>query len=200
MEPNTAEVTTSGMAKPGAPTLVYAPMARALHWVTATLVFVMVPLGLYMAWRGDATNFDATTTRLYDLHKLFGMVTLLVVVARLIYRVRKGAPPDEPTLEWWQKAAAHLTHWGLYGLLLAIPMLGWVAVSMYDARSIFGLFSLPALVAKNADASSFVFALHYYAAMLLTAMVVAHIGAGLYHHLIRRDGVLRRMLPGLKPR
>lgn len=199
-EPNPAKIPSPSKASTGAPDLVYAPVARAFHWVTVALVLVMVPLGLYMAWRGNATNFDLTTTRLYDLHKLFGIVTLLVVLGRLAYRFRNGAPPDEPTLEWWQKAASHLTHWGLYGLLIAIPMLGWIAVSLYDARSIFGLFSLPALVAKNQDASNFVFALHFYAAMLLLAMVVAHVGAALYHHLIRGDGVLRRMLPGLKPR
>lgn len=200
MVPNPAKVPKSANETSAAPALVYAPTARAFHWATVALVSVMLPLGLYMAWRGNATNFDATTARLYDLHKLLGILTLGVVIGRLAYRLANGAPPDEPTLEWWQKAASHLTHWGLYGLLVAIPMLGWLGVSLYDARSIFGLFSLPALAAKNTDASNLVFALHFYAAMLLAAMVMAHIGAALYHHLIRKDGVLRRMLPGLKHR
>ena len=194
MEPNTANT------RPMASELVYAPVARALHWLTLAFVAVLVPLGLYMAWRGNATNFDALTARLYDVHKLLGFMLLWLVVARLVYRVRNGAPPDEPTLEWWQKAAAHLTHWGLYGLLLAIPLLGWVGVSYYDARSIFGLFNLPSLAAKNEAMSEQVFLWHYRAAMLLVLMIAAHIGAALYHHLIRGDGVLRRMLPALKPR
>ena len=180
--------------------LVYAPPARAFHWVTLAFVAVLLPLGLYMAWRGNATNFDATTARLYDLHKLLGFVLLWLVVARLFYRLRNGAPADEPTLEWWQKAAAHLTHWGLYALLLAIPLLGWFGVSFYDARNIFGVFDLPALARKNQATSELVFLLHYWAAMLLALMVVAHVGAGLYHHIIRGDGVLRRMLPALKRR
>ncbi len=197
---NPAPVPTQAPVPPRAPDLVYAPPARALHWATVALVFVMVPLGLYMAWRGNATNFDAITARLYDLHKLLGILTLVVVISRLTYRLRNGAPPDEPTLAGWEKVASHATHWGLYGLLIAIPMLGWIGVSLYDARSVFGLFSLPALAAKNTEASNFVFALHFYAAMLLVAMVAGHIGAALYHHVIRRDGVLRRMLPGLKRR
>ena len=180
--------------------LVYSPAARALHWLTVAAIAIMVPLGLYMVWRGNATNFDATTNRLYDLHKLFGFLTLWLVVVRLAYRLHNGAPPDEPTLEWWQKAASHLTHWGLYGLLLLIPLLGWLGISLYDARSIFGLFSLPSLVSKNQDASTLIFALHYYAALLLLAMLAAHIGAAIFHHFIRGDGVLRRMLPGLKRR
>ena len=180
--------------------LAYAPVARAFHWATLALVVILVPLGLYMSWRGNATNFDVTTGRLYDLHKLLGFLTLWVVIARLTFRIRNGAPPDEPTLEPWQKAASHMTHWGLYALLLTIPVLGWVGVSYYDARSIFGIFNLPALAGKNESAANTAFMLHYWAAMLMVAMVAMHVGAALFHHLVRGDGVLRRMLPGLRQR
>lgn len=185
-------------ARPDAGDLVYSPTARRFHWLTVAFVAVMIPLGLYMVWRGGVTQFDALTGRLYDVHKLLGFLLLLLVLARLVYRLRNGAPPDEPTLEWWQKAAAHLTHWGLYGLLLAVPVLGWVGVSLYGARGIFGLVSLPPLTGVDQDASVFVFRIHFWAAMLMLAMIGAHVGAALFHHVIRKDGVLRRMLPGLK--
>ncbi|MEZ5852263.1 MAG: cytochrome b [Hyphomicrobiaceae bacterium] len=179
---------------------VYSPVARGFHWLTVAAVFVMIPLGLYMVWRGKVTNFDATTGQLYDVHKLLGFSTLILVVARLAYRLKNGAPPDEPTLEWWQKAGAHLTHWSLYGLLLAMPLLGWLGVSLYGARSIFGLFSLPSLAAQDQAASETVFFVHFLAAMLLLLLIGAHVGAALFHHFIRKDGVLRRMLPGLPRR
>lgn len=186
-------------SKPPAADLVYAPTARRFHWLTVLLVAVLVPLGLYMVWRGKISNFDTTTGQLYDLHKMLGFLLLWVMIMRLAWRVKNGAPPDEPTLEWWQKAASHLTHWGLYALLIAIPMLGWIGVSLYGARSIFGLWSLPALVPQNQDQATFVFLLHFWAAMLLVAMIGAHVGAALFHYFIRKDGVLRRMLPGLPP-
>ena len=179
---------------------VYSPAARALHWLTVAFVAVQVPLGLYMVWRGNATNFDPATGRLYDLHKLLGFLLLIVVVARLAYRLGQGAPADEPTIEGWQKAASHLTHWTLYGLLVAVPVLGWLGVSLYGARSIFGLFSLPPLASENQDASTTVFMIHFYAALLMTGLVAMHVGAAFFHHFIRRDSVLRRMLPGLKRR
>ncbi len=179
--------------------LVYSPTARFFHWATVAFITVQLPLGLYMVWRGAATNFDATTNWLYDLHKLLGFILLWFVVARLVYRLSHGAPPDEPTLEWWQKAAAHLNHWGLYVLLLLVPLLGWIGISLYGARTIFGLFSLPPLANQDQKAAETVFWLHYWAAMLVLAMVAIHISAALFHHLIRRDGVLRRMLPGLNP-
>jgi cytochrome b561 len=179
-------------------TPVYSPTARHFHWLTAGLIFIMLPLGFYMAYRGNTLNiWDATTNRLYSLHKLLGMVILLLVIARLIYRFRNGAPKDEPTLEPWQKAASHATHWSLYALLILMPLGGWLGVSLYGARDIFGLFSLPALAAQDQAAASRIFFLHFLGGLAILGLLGAHVGAALYHHFIRKDGVLRRMLPGI---
>jgi cytochrome b561 len=178
----------------------YSKAARQFHWITAGFVFIMIPVGIYMVNRGAATNFDAFTNTLYSNHKLAGFILLWIVVARLVYRFVKGAPPDEPTLEPWQKAASHLTHWGLYGLLLAVPLLGWLGVSYYDARGVPGGFSLPALVSKDEKTAETVFMLHKFGAILIGLAVLAHVGAALYHHVIRKDNVLRRMMPGIEKR
>jgi cytochrome b561 len=178
----------------------YSAGARHFHWITAAFVFVMVPAGVYMTMRGEATNFDALTNTLYSWHKLGGFTLLWIVVARLAYRFSKGAPPDEPTLEPWQKVASHLTHWGLYGLLLAVPLLGWIAVSLYPALGIPGGLSLPALTSPDDKMAARVFTLHKAGAILLAFIVLTHLGAALFHHVIRKDNVLRRMLPGLKQR
>jgi cytochrome b561 len=178
----------------------YARGARHFHWITAAFVFIMVPVGLYMTYRGETTNFDALTNTLYANHKLGGFILLWIVVARLVYRFTKGAPPDEPTLEPWQKLVAHLTHWGLYGMLLAVPLLGWLGVSYYPALGLPGGLNLPGLVTPNEKTAETVFMFHKLGAILLTLMVLMHIGAALFHHVIRKDNVLRRMLPGIKPR
>lgn len=179
---------------------VYTPTARRFHWYTVAFLAVQIPLGLYMVQRGEATNFDAITGKLYDGHKLLGFLILLLVAARLIYRLTHGAPPDEPTIEPWQKAAAHFNHWGLYVLLMVVPVLGWVGVSYYGARTIFGLFSLPPLAAENQDTATTVLLVHKWAAFVLIATAGVHVGAALFHYFIRKDGVLSRMLPMLKKR
>jgi cytochrome b561 len=187
--------------QPRPETNVYSPTARRLHWWTVALVAILIPLGFGMAYRGNTLNiWDGTTNALYNLHKALGFVVLWLVVYRLYYRLRNGAPPDEPTLEWWQKAASHVTHWGLYGLLIVMGLLGWHGVSRYGARGIIGPISLPPLGGQDQAAASTVFYLHFLGGLLLTAMIAAHVGAALFHHLIRKDGVLRRMLPSLKPR
>lgn len=177
---------------------IYSPAARSFHWWTVIFLAVQIPLGLYMVYRGDVTNFDALTGSLYDTHKLIGFILLWLVVVRLIYRLTHGAPPDEPTLEAWQKGAAHANHWTLYLLLLVVPILGWVGVSLYGARTIFGVISLPALATQNQAAATSVLAYHRWAAFAIIAVAAAHVGAALFHYFIRKDGVLQRMLPMLR--
>ena len=98
----------------------YSVAARRFHWWTVALLAVQIPFGLAMVYRGKGLNvWDATTNWLYSSHKLLGLIILLVVVARLSYRLTRGAPADEPTLEPWQKGVSHATHWLLYLLLIA---------------------------------------------------------------------------------
>jgi cytochrome b561 len=178
----------------------YSSKARYFHWVTAAFVFTMIPVGIYMVYRGEVTKFDALTNILYDSHKLAGFTLLFIVIARMAYRFTKGAPPDEPSLAWWQKTAAHLTHWGMYGLLLAVPLMGWLGVSLYPALSIHGWFSLPGLISPDQKMAGTVFFLHKLGAILLGLAVFTHVGAALFHHFIRKDNVLRRMLPKIRAR
>jgi cytochrome b561 len=178
----------------------YTSTARRLHWWTVALLLVMFPLGFGMHYRayklGGKGVWDGLTDALYTSHKAIGFLVLLLVVARLAYRLMRGAPADEPTLEPWQKLASHVTHGALYVLLLVVPLLGLRGVSQYGARNIYGPISLPPIAAEaDAAASGFTFWLHWITAVALLALIGAHVGAALFHHFIRKDGVLQRMLP-----
>jgi cytochrome b561 len=175
----------------------YSTAARHFHWWTVALVAIQVPVGLYMAYRGHALNiWDGLTNALYSSHKTLGLVILALVVARLLYRLVHGAPDDEPTLEWWQKAASHVTHWSLYLLLILVPLVGWLGISLYGAREVFGIATLPPLAAPDSEAAGPVLMLHRYLALLTIALIAMHVGAAVVlHYFIRRDGVLARMLP-----
>jgi cytochrome b561 len=177
---------------------IYSPRARRFHWWTAALILIQVPLGLYMSYRGNVQGiFDDLTNNLYSSHKLIGIIIFVVVVARLAYRLTHGAPADEPTLEWWHKAGSHFNHWGLYLLLLVTPIAGYVGISQYPALSIFGI-PLPGIVAADQDAASRTFMIHFWLAFVFVAFVAMHIGAALYHYVIRKDNVVTRMLPSLR--
>jgi cytochrome b561 len=175
----------------GEPT--YSLAARRLHWWTVLFVVLQIPVGLFMVRYGAATQFAEPTGKLYDGHKLTGALILLLVLSRLAYRLAKGAPPDEPTLELWQKAASHATHWGLYLLLIVVPVLGYVATSYYGEIAPFG-FRLPKVTATDQGVAEKIYHWHALAAYALILLIGMHIGAALFHYFIRKDGVLRRML------
>ncbi len=177
------------------PAAVYSPAARLFHWTTFAFVAGMIPVGVIMADRGARNVWDATTNFLYSSHKLAGFTLLFILTARLAYRLVKGAPPDEPTLEPWQKTIAHLTHWGLYAVLFVQVLSGWTGVSLYPSLEVFGLFSLPGIVSPDQARAETAFMVHRISGFILMALLAAHIGASLFHHFIRKDGVLRRMLP-----
>jgi cytochrome b561 len=178
---------------------VYSAGARHMHWATAGAILVMVPLGLAMTYRGNTLNiWDGLTDALYSSHKVLGFLVLWLVSGRLAYRLLRGAPPDEPTLLWWHKAASHLVHWLLYGLLIVVPLLGWTGVSLYPSLTVFGLVDLPALARPDEDLAKTVLSVHGKLAIAMALLACGHVAAALYHHFIRKDGVLRRMLPRLR--
>lgn len=175
----------------------YRPVARLFHWLTVGIVLCMAPVGLYMTYRGNTLNiWDGLTNTLYSSHKLTGIFLLMLVILRLGYRLKNGAPPDEPSLEGWQKAASHLTHWSLYGLLLAVPLAGWIGISLFPSLGVFGLFNLPGLVSPDKDRAALAFMFHKWLGILMGVLILTHVSAALFHYFIRKDGVLRRMLPG----
>ena len=171
----------------------YSKAARRFHWWTVALIAIQAPLGFCMVYRGGTLNiWDAITNTLYNAHKLIGIVIFFLVLARLAYRLTQGAPADEPTIEWWQKAAAHATHWSLYLLLLLVPIVGYLGISLYPALDVFGI-PLPSIAPANQEAAERVFFLHWVGAVLILLLVSAHVGAALFHYFIRKDGVLQRM-------
>lgn len=184
------------MADMTTPARFYSAVARQFHWWTVAFVLVMIPTGLWMAARAEANLFDDFTNRLYDIHKLTGFLLLWLVLSRLIYRLAKGAPPSEPTLTAVQKGLSHAVHWLLYGLLIVVPVLGWLGVSLYPALGIGGLFSLPALTSPDQAASERVLSLHKTLALVTIGLIAVHLAAALFHRFVVKDGFFQRMWPG----
>ena len=147
----------------------YSTVARRFHWWTFALLAVQIPVGLFMVRYGAATNFAEPTGKLYDGHKILGLVILLLVVARLIYRLAHGAPPDEPTLQPWEKVVSHITHWAIYALLITVPLIGWLAISYYGPFAPFGI-KLPSLAAQDDARATQMFFAHMVAAYVLMGL------------------------------
>lgn len=172
----------------------YSVTARRFHWWTVAFLAVQIPIGVAMVYRGKGLNlWDAVTNWLYSTHKLLGLIILFVVLARLAYRFTRGAPPDDPTLELWQKGVAHATHWLLYLLLIVVPIGGFIGITLYPALDVHG-FTLPALASPDQQTAERVFFWHMLGAFAIVLLAGMHVAGALFHYVIRRDGVLQRML------
>jgi cytochrome b561 len=171
----------------------YTPVARFLHWLIAALVLFMLPLGIVIAneWGGPAQTF------LYNLHKSIGAMLIPLVIIRLLYRLTHKPPPLPDDLHPLQRFAAHATHWALYALILAQPIVGYIMTSAYPAPvPFFGLFNLPAIWPENRALSTQLSAIHLYIGIAIVVVAAMHIGAALHHHFVRKDRILMRMISG----
>jgi cytochrome b561 len=142
---------------------------------------------------------NTPVTTLISLHFSFGVLILAAIVVRLAWRVIHGEPAPERGVPPWQVHAARVIHWLLYLLLVVVPVLGWINASYRDMPvTFFGLVQVPQLVAAHDAAWRWTGDIHVLVAeYAILPLVGLHVAAALYHHFIRRDRVLQRMLPGV---
>jgi cytochrome b561 len=178
---------------PAAVAPAYTTTARSLHWVTALVILLMIPLGVVIAkdWGGRLQD------GLYGLHESLGTLLIPIMVARVVHRLRNPPLPLPDDIPAPQRFTAHATHVGLYALLLAQPVVGWIATSAYRAPIVvLDLFTLPPIAPENRAFSDELFLVHRAMGLAIAGLVAMHIGAAVHHRLVRRDQVLMRMIKG----
>ena len=174
----------------------YGYISKYFHWIMGIIIIGMIILGLYMS---DLPKSDEKFYY-YGLHKSFGALVLILFFARLIWR-QITIQPNLLGNNKLEKRAAKAGHFVLYALMILMPLTG-VLMSQgygYDV-SFFGLFVLPTLMGKNPELGALFKDMHEIFSNGLIAILVIHVAAALWHHFIRKDNTLRRMLPGFCPK
>jgi cytochrome b561 len=174
----------------------FTPLQRVLHWVTAVGVLAMLFIGV-----GMVSTVMPKYLTLVSIHKPLGIAILLLVLIRLGVRLRRGAPPLPADLPEPLKLAAHLSHYLLYALLIAMPLIGWgmLSAAAYPVRLYPGLY-LPAILPQSDRLHAILWDAHFYLAFVFFALVLLHIAAALFHLLVRKDGVFETMVSDAAPR
>lgn len=169
----------------------YTLVQKTLHWSIALAVIGALAGGELIHWLDNGSFKD----QVYFLHKSTGILILALMVARVVARLFHGAPALPAEIPGWQRRVSGLTHFLLYALLVTMPLVGWAATSAYPAPlPFYGLFDIPALVGADRALSEQLFAIHRYMGRAILALVVMHIGAALFHGLVKKDGVFQRMV------
>jgi cytochrome b561 len=168
-------------------------VSQAFHWIIVLLILGLAVVGLTL----DELPRSPKYFWVYTAHKSMGITVLALMLLRLGWRLYAGAPAPVPGTPAWQRAAAALSHWGLYGLAIAMPLSGWLYDSASGLRPFewFGLFPMPKLVPPSESLADTAHDWHETLFWVLVALIAVHASAALYHHLFRRDATLARMLP-----
>jgi cytochrome b561 len=171
----------------------WGPVSQGLHWLIVALLVVLSVVGLSL----DSLPRSPKYFWVYDLHKSTGLTLLALVLLRIGWRLYAGAPRPVPGTPAWQARAASATHWLLYGLILAMPLSGWLYDSASGLRPLrwYGLAEVPKLSAPDEALSDAAHGAHEWLFWLLLVVALGHAAAALHHHLFKRDDTLRRMLP-----
>lgn len=165
--------------------------ARWLHWLMAVMILAMLFIGV-----GMVTSVSARPW-LIDLHRPLGIAILVLVILRLRNRLRSRPVALPPALPRWQKAAARASHWLLYGMMLAMPLIGWAMLSAGGFPvQLSESFVLPPIAPQNTTLYAALRFAHSWLGYLLFATILLHVSAALMHAWVYRDGVFPAMAKG----
>lgn len=165
--------------------------SRILHWFMAIAILFMFCLGITMI----NMRLSPEKLEMFMVHKSTGMLLLLAVIIRVLWRII-NPPPKFPTfISRNQQQMVRLGQMLMYILLFCIPISGWVINSAANfPLHWFGLFQIPAITEPNIAVEEMAKTVHFTLICILGVLILGHVAAALHHHFILKNDVLRRML------
>lgn len=164
-----------------------------LHWFTLIL---LVAVYSFIELRELFPKGTEPRELMKTIHYMLGLTVLLTVVVRLYFRISSHAPAIRPAPHWLLHRVVQGSHLLLYAFMLGMPIAGWLMLSAAGKPVPFYGLELPPLLAENKDLADSIKATHKTIGNVGYALIALHALAALYHHHIRRDNTLLRMLPG----
>ncbi len=177
--------------------LEYGSLAKALHWLVAIGIFMLIYLGLEQS---DLER-GPEKTEIRFIHGSIALAVFGLMTMRIIWRFMNEIPLHPAGMAAWQRLSATLVHWGLYVAVFVQLISGAMTVATGgNALPFFGLFSIPLPVAENRDNHEFWEEVHEFSWKIVAILIGIHILGAIYNHFLARNDVLRRMTVGLKSR
>ena len=172
----------------------YGLISQALHWGVVALVIIAWALATF----DDVFPKGPARAAALFVHISAGLAVIAFVVVRLLWRIADPPPrPEKTPLGTWMDRAGQLAHYALYGLLIAVPVVGIVVQFVRgDALPLFGLSQISSPWPADRPFARSAKEVHEVLAHALVILAGLHAAAALVHHWIFRDRTLVRMLPG----
>ena len=168
----------------------YGSVTKFFHWLIFLLLFFMIIYGFFL------DDFPKSYQPLtYNIHKLIGLLILVLMIMRGTWALFNVKPPLPFNISTWQRWAERSVHLALYFFVFAMPLAGWIGSSAAGRLPHLGPYALALKVPQNKSLVETSFYLHNKIAFVLIALFCIHAGAALYHQFVRKDDILKRMLP-----
>jgi len=165
-------------------------LSRLLHWTMAAMILTMLCIGVTMV----ASFADYHV--LVSIHRPLGIAILILVVVRFVNRRLSTLPPFPATMSPMERRVATMSEYVLYGLMFVLPLVGWGMLSAARYPIVlYGSLHLPFILPHDVTLYAWLRKAHTVLAYLFFLAFLAHFGAILFHTLIVRDGILKRMAP-----
>lgn len=170
----------------------YGALSVALHWGMFVLLTAVVA---FMELREFFPKGSVPRETMKSLHYMLGILVLPLAVVRLAARLGGTTPVAPATAPGWQGPLAALVKFGLYAVMLGMPLVGWMLLSAEGETLVVLGWELAPLTGRNETLSRYAEDLHEAGATLAYILLGLHVLGALYHHFVLRDGTLRRMWP-----
>lgn len=176
----------------------YGSVAKWFHWITVGLIAIALPTGFVIKFiTGDSDG--AYKMGFYAIHESAGLTILITAIARILWKMKHPPPPHPADLPAIMRIASTATHHGLYALLILQPLMGFFATNawgfpMRGQTAYLGFIHLPKFMETSEGLANVLSWGHTIGGYLFVVLLAAHIGAAIFHHAIRRDGTLMRVL------
>jgi cytochrome b561 len=168
----------------------FAAFSRLLHWTMAAMVLTMLCIGVAMVVSLGKYHV------LVSIHRPLGIAILILVVVRFVNRLLNPPPPFPASMSRAERLAATASELAMYGLMLVLPLVGWGMLSAERYPIVlYGSLHLPFILPHSATLYAVLRKAHTILAYLFVLTFMGHFGAVLFHTLIVRDGLLKRMAP-----
>jgi cytochrome b561 len=179
----------------------YGSLTKLCHWLVVALFAFQFAAANIMVRLDDGGVFLGLSQDVYyNWHKSIGLVALVVAVVRLVARRSGQLPPWAPTLSAGERRFIHRAEQVLYAAMFVMPVSGFVYVMAggYGVH-LFGIVHLPNPIGTWPALATAAKWTHISGAYALVAALAGHLGLVLWHTLVLRDGLMRRMLPRRDP-
>ncbi|OJF96220.1 cytochrome b [Pararhizobium antarcticum] len=166
----------------------YPGAMRTMHWLVAVLVLATWPLGMIIKFVRDDVKLD-----FYLLHESLGFLVLWLMLVRIGIRLTSRIPKSAATGS--MALVAHTVHTGLYLMLIVMPVSGFLATNAHGFPLVwFGVVPVWSPVGKTPDIAPLLSTVHEWSAWILFSLFALHLAGVLFHHVLRRDDTLYKML------